>query len=101
MLIGRVIGWTLIFMSNIVASGEAVLALGTGSYDGLATREVWTLLAGDPGVTVRVGDTSSQILAALLDWPAWTVVGSIGLTLAVACRPHKRRRHGFRERSFG
>jgi hypothetical protein len=50
---------------------------------------------------VRVGDTSSQILAALLDWPAWTVVGSIGLTLAVACRPHKRRRHGFRERSFG
>lgn len=101
MIFGRLIGWTLLAVAILIASGEAVLALGTGSYQGLATREVWTLLAGDPTVSWSMGDATSRLLAGVLDWPAWSVIGAIGLGFAVVFRSPKRRRGGFRERSFG
>jgi hypothetical protein len=101
MIFGRLTGWLLLALAILIASGEAVLALGTGSYEGLATREVWTLLAGDPTVSQSAGDMASRLFSDILDWPAWAVIGLIGLGLAVICRPPKRRRGGFRERSFG
>ncbi|MCF8481046.1 MAG: hypothetical protein K9H25_11490 [Rhodospirillum sp.] len=101
MIFGRLIGWVLLAVAILIASGEAVLALGTGSYEGLATREVWTLLAGSPTISHSTGGMASRMVSDLLEWPAWTVIGAVGLGLAVLCRPPRRRRIGFRERSFG
>ncbi|WP_413208165.1 hypothetical protein [Rhodospirillum sp. A1_3_36] len=101
MIFGRLIGWVLLTVAILIASGEAVLALGTGSYEGLATREVWTLIAGDPTVSQSAGDMASRLISDILDWPAWTVIGFVGLSLAVICRSPKRRRVGCRERSYG
>ncbi len=93
MIFGRLLGWVMVCIAILIASGEAVLALGTGSYEGLATREVWVLLAGN---TPTFGPDVTQagfkdILVRLLDWPAWVVIGGIGLTVILACRPRRRR----------
>ncbi|ABC21476.1 hypothetical protein [Rhodospirillum rubrum] len=92
MIIGRILGWLLLTVAVLVASGEAVLALGTGSYDGLATREVWTLLSGSVPHPAASANTIADLAARLLDWPAWVVIGALGLGLSVTCRPRPRRR---------
>ena len=46
MFIGRAFGWTMVLAAILMASGEAIMALGSGSYQGLATADVWALLWG-------------------------------------------------------
>ncbi len=86
MLVGRLTGWLLLGMSLLMASGDAVLALGPGDHAGIVTRDVWLLLAG------RVWEPSNPSFASLLmAWPAWTVIAPLGLLLLWTCR-HRRRR---------
>jgi hypothetical protein len=86
MLIGRLIGWLFLGVSLLMASGDAVLALGPGDHAGIVTRDVWLLLAG------RVWEPTSPSLASLLmAWPAWTLIAPMGLLLLWTCR-HRRRR---------
>ncbi|SDH33458.1 hypothetical protein [Roseospirillum parvum] len=98
-LISRLIGWALVLVAILMASGEAVLALGTGSYDGIATGEVLTLLAGsNPAFSdANGGGVFSRLL---LDLPAWLAMAILGTLLIVTCR---KRRHRFvcRERRLG
>ncbi|MBX7198305.1 MAG: hypothetical protein K1X51_02905 [Rhodospirillaceae bacterium] len=96
MIFGRATGWLLVILAIIMASAEAVMALGIGTYNGLATADVWTLLVGQsPSFD---GNTSApEVLAAagavVMQMPAWAVFGSIGVFLAHVCRkrPHRRR----------
>jgi len=86
MLVGRLAGWLLLGVSLLMASGDAVLALGPGEHVGIVTRDVWLLLAG------RVWEPTSPSFASLLmAWPAWTLIAPMGLSLIWACR-HRRRR---------
>lgn len=99
--LSRLIGWVFVLVAILMASGEAVMALGTGTYDGLATGEMWTLLAGArPVEGVQPGDLAGTLAALLMELPAWLAVGLIGTTLVVTCR---KRRHRFvcRERRLG
>jgi hypothetical protein len=74
MLVGRLFGWLLIGVSVLMASADAVMALGPGEHVGIVTRDVWMLLAG------RAWDPSAPSFAALLmAWPAWTVLAPLGL----------------------
>ena len=100
MIIGRTFGWTLVLLAIVMASAEAVMALGTGAYNGLAAAEIWTLLVGQAPVFLRSAD-SNQLLAAagvgIMALPAWLVIGVLGLTLAHACRKRRKHRRIFRK----
>ncbi len=97
MVFGRLAGWALILMAMIMASAEAVMALGTGAYNGLATSDVWTLLVGQtPTFAAATSFTTLAALgAAVMATPAWIVFGVSGVVLAHACRKRLRRRRIF------
>jgi hypothetical protein len=96
---GRGLGWFLVILAIVMASAEAVMALGTGAYAGLATSEVWTLLVGRaPGLLADAN--SNQIISALgalvMTMPAWIVFGFAGFMLVHVCRPRRQRRRYFK-----
>jgi hypothetical protein len=97
-IIGRTFGWVLVILAIIMASGEAVMALGTGAYTGLATSDIWTLLVGQSPEFANQTQ-SNQLLAAagagIMDMPAWLVMGVIGFTFAHVCRKRRARRRVF------
>lgn len=92
MFFGRVMGWLLIGLAVIMASADAVLALGPAEYAGIITADVVTLIAGHAPDTTNVGRSALSTAAiAILDMPAWIAVGLMGLSLSLACRKRQRR----------
>ena len=91
MFVGRLVGWALVGLALLMASGDVVMALGPGDHLRLATRDVWILLAG------RALDAASlpALGNVLLAWPAWTLLAPLGILLVWLCRP-RRRRYRFR-----
>jgi hypothetical protein len=86
MLVGRLVGWLFLGVSFLMASADAVLALGPGEHSGIATRDVWILLAG------RAWEPASPSFASLMmAWPAWTAIAPLGLMLLWSCRQRRRR----------
>ena len=99
MFIGRIVGWGMIAVALLMASGEAVMALGTGTYHGLATSDVWALLWGQtPQVDQSnvPGDMWLLAMAIFMAMPAWAVVGPIGVVVAHLCRRRPPRGRLFR-----
>ncbi len=82
-----------------MASAEAVMALGTGAYNGLATVDVWTLLVGQTPSFATQTD-STQMLAALgaavMAMPAWVAFAATGFVLLHVCRKRRARHRMFR-----
>ena len=88
---GRVVGWFLIALTVIMASGDAVLALGPADYSGILTADVVTLLVGAAPEAAPEQSLISTLELAIMELPAWVVVGAIGTFLLVASRKrHKR-----------
>jgi hypothetical protein len=89
----------LMGLAMLVAAAEAVMALGMGAYDSLATQDLWTLLVGQSPSFITSSE-SAEILATagagVMQMPAWVVVGAIGSVLAHACRKRRARRRVFR-----
>jgi hypothetical protein len=85
MVFGRLVGWALVGLALLMASGDAVLALGPGDHIGIAARDIYVLLAGK----------ALQPAVALMKWPAWAFIGPAGVALLWTCRP-RRRRYRFR-----
>jgi hypothetical protein len=85
-------------LAILMASAEAVMALGMGAYDSLATVDLWTLLVGQTPSFAAV-DGSVQILAlvggGILQMPAWIVLGAVGFVLTHVCRKRRARRRVF------
>ena len=91
MVFGRVMGWLLIGIAVIMASADAVLALGPTEYAGIITADVVTLLAGHTPDTAEASTSlMDSIQAMILDLPAWIAVGLMGVSLSVACRKRQR-----------
>jgi hypothetical protein len=94
-IFGRAAGWALVVLAMLMASAEAVMALGTGAYNGLATVDVWTLLVGQ-SPDFAPATESTQFLAAVasgvMAMPAWVVFMLTGLVVLHACRKRARRR---------
>ncbi|MGE5547123.1 MAG: hypothetical protein ACM33T_09510 [Solirubrobacterales bacterium] len=91
MLFGRILGWLLIGLAAIMASADAVLALGPEEYAGIITADVVTLLTGDPYAGEVGWPLLARIERALLHLPAWTVVMAMGVTSLIAFRKRTRR----------
>lgn len=93
MLFGRMVGRVLLVIALLMASGEAVMAIGLADrHPGISTADLLVLLWG------RLPQAGSQSLLLwdwLLTWPAWTLLGPLGFVLALGCR-RRRRRYLFR-----
>ncbi|MGB0696441.1 MAG: hypothetical protein ACPGOY_12390 [Rhodospirillaceae bacterium] len=107
MILGRFLGWLCICVAILIASGEAVLALGTGTYDGLATREVWILLSGTPDAPALPLESETvqslglaTIWQMMMELPAWAVIGPFGFILVLLCRPRRRPQYSYRLREY-
>lgn len=101
MVFGRVLGWLLVGLTVIMASADAVLALGPAEYAGIITADVVTLLAGAPLDPANDGRSMIAALQSMvLDLPAWMVVGTIGVSLSLACRKRPRPRRLFASRGL-
>lgn len=88
MLMGRVVGWLMIGVAVLMASADAVMALGPNDYDSIRTADVITLLTGD---VMSGGGGWSQAMRGLMALPAWMVVGAGGLSAVLVCRKRQRR----------
>ena len=93
LLTGRIAGWTLVAIALLMASGDAVLALGSGEHAGIAAGDLWMLFAG----RAPESGAAASFAAMLMAWPAWATIGPVGIALVAACRPRRRR---FRYRSI-
>jgi hypothetical protein len=95
--LGRFIGWTMVFVALVLASGDAVMALGATGYPGLATGEIVTLLVGEnPEHSLAFAPSLLEaVAAAVFDAPAWLAVGVLGLALIQMFRPRRARRRRF------
>jgi hypothetical protein len=92
MIFGRLMGWLLIGLAVIMASADAVLALGPAEYAGIVTADVVTLLAGHAPDTAAAGrSVVDSVMVMILDLPAWVAVGLVGISLSVTCRKRQRR----------
>ncbi len=89
MFLGRLIGWALLGLALLLASGDAVLALGPGDHLGLVTGDVWVLLAGR---NLPPDGSPSALGNALMAWPAWTLLAPVAGVILWTCRPRRRRR---------
>lgn len=85
-------------LAILMASAEAVMALGMGAYDTLATVDLWTLLVGQ-SPSFGGADGSAEVLASMgtsvMQMPAWVVIGVVGFGLAHLCRKRRTRRRVF------
>jgi hypothetical protein len=88
MFLGRLLGWTLLGLALLMASGDVVLALGPGDHPGILTRDVWILLAGR---SLEVNSSPHSMTDLLMAWPAWVLLAPLGTILLWACRPRRRR----------
>ena len=89
----RSLGWMLVILAVVMASAEAVMALGAGEYSGLATSEVWALIVGEkPRFVVGEPDFIAMAGASILAMPAWVVFGVVGIALAHFFRKRRNRR---------
>ena len=74
------------------------MAVGMGTYDGLATVDLWTLLVGQ-SPSFEAADRSVPVLAlvgaGIMEMPAWVVLAAMGVILAHTCRKRRQRRRVF------
>lgn len=91
MLLGRIVGWFLIAVTVVMASGDAVLALGPADYAGILTADVITLLVGAAPEPTPEPSLFAALEAVIMDLPAWVVVGMAGTALLVASRKRNKR----------
>jgi len=93
-LIGRVLGWILVGSAVLLALGEAVMAFGTGTYNGITTSEAWIFFLGTtPSFLDGASDGGlwSAIVLVVMAMPVWSVCVAAGLVLICICGEKSRR----------
>ncbi|HLO76358.1 MAG TPA: hypothetical protein VK196_07880 [Magnetospirillum sp.] len=91
MLFGRLMGWVLLGLAVVMASADAVMALGPAEYAGIITADVFTLLTGGEPEFGEGLSLFASIEELLLDTPAWVVMGALGTALLIGCRKRAKR----------
>lgn len=91
MLLGRIVGWFLIAVTVVMASGDVVLALGPADYSGILTADVITLLVGVAPEAAQPQSLLASVEATIMDLPAWVVMGILGTVTVIASRKRNKR----------
>lgn len=100
MVLGRLWGWILLGCALLLASGDAVMALGPGDHAHIATSDLITLLSGRPPqpdtAPLQLAPLGLPVAVQVNTLPVWTWFGIAGVTLLVLFRRrptgHGRRR---------
>ncbi len=77
----------MIVLAVVMASADAVLALGPADRAGIMTSDILMLLVGDP----FADDPGWSLLSGVMELPAWIAVLTLGVATTVACRRRHRR----------
>ena len=94
MLIGRVLGWILVSSAVLLALGEAVMAFGTGTYNGITTSEAWIFFSGKTPAFLDGGSEGglwAVIVAVAMAMPVWSICVATGLVLIFICGKKSRK----------
>ncbi len=94
MVFGRTIGWVMVIVAILIASAEAVMALGASGHPGLATSDIVTLLTGQsPTFSAAMWpELFSALGAGIMAMPAWLVMGAVGFSFVHIFRARRMRR---------
>jgi hypothetical protein len=97
MLIGRVIGWTLLILAAMVVGLDLLRLYVSSQFTPTSTRELWSLFSPN---SLQLAQTAlplhapwlwDPVLVAILPWPAELVLAVPGLFLVWTCRMRERR----------
>ena len=106
MTILRLIGWLLVLAALYLVGREAVAWLDGGAWAIVSANAYWTELHPDSLAAVDnaahdLSPVASDAFRTVMDWPAWVVVGGIGLLLiAIASARRRGRRGSIKKRYF-
>ncbi len=105
MVIGRLIGWLLVFGALAAAVFEVSVVFGGAPWHPVALGELWygidagSLNAAQAGIQRYVAPWLWEpVITTVLLWPVWAVFGVSGVLLVWACRRRRRARGLFRNR---
>jgi hypothetical protein len=102
-IFGRTAGWAFVVLAILMASAEAVMALGTVAYSALATSDVWTLLVGQTPTFALQNESTpmmAMVGALIMAMPAWVAFCFTGFVLLHVCRKRRARRRVLRSTAF-
>jgi hypothetical protein len=105
MNIFRLIGWLLVLIALGLLAWEAYGWLTAGTWSIHATGQLWfdlhkdSLLLVQPAIERYLWPWLWNPIETMLTWPAWAVIGGLGLLL-VAVTVRRRRRSNGRRRYF-
>jgi uncharacterized membrane protein (Fun14 family) len=98
MLIGRVIGWSLLIMAAIVVAVDLIGWYVNGSFELMATGVLWFRISpnsielAQPAIQRHIAAWLwDPVILTVLLWPAELVLAVPGLLLAWSCRARERR----------
>ena len=104
MIVGRILGWLLLFCALSAFAIELITWARYGTYRIAALGEIWSNLHANSlvGFGAFVEQKLSpylwaNIIVPVLSLAAWLVLGVPGAILAVAFRRRPRRRRSFRK----
>lgn len=104
MIVGRILGWLLVAMALLALGGDGLRWLESGRLSFVALGEFWYRL--DPGSLnllqalvqrYLLPELWDPVIITLLTWPAFAVLGALGLFLLIVFRarpPRRRQRFG-------
>jgi len=98
MLIGRVIGWSLLIMAAIVVAVDLIGWYVNGSFELMAAGVLWFRISpnsielAQPAIQRHIAAWLwDPVILTVLLWPAELVLAVPGLLLAWSCRARERR----------
>ena len=101
MIVGRVIGWILLFAALAVLARDVIASVDAGSLTLIAAGELWfnlhqtSLQVAEPAIARHIPVIGPwlwhPVISTLLTWPALFVLGVPGLVLAWLFRSRRRR----------
>lgn len=101
----RLIGWLFILVALGLLVHEGIVWLDGGAWTILSANDRWAEFNADSLAAVDSAARDLSPLAAnafrtVMGWPAWAVVGGIGLILIAIGSASRRHRNGGRKRYF-
>jgi ABC-type Fe3+ transport system permease subunit len=99
MLVGRILGWLLLFVALAILGFDAVRWLQSGEVQAMALGELWYQLSPETLNTAQAGIQRGvhpllwdPFITSLLLAPASLIAAPPGVLLLVLCRKRQRRR---------
>jgi hypothetical protein len=98
LIVLRILGWLLVLAALVMVGREALAWYQTGTWTIIPAGQLWfeidreSLLLAQPAIERHLLPELWTAIAAMLQWPAWAVLGVPGLVLLLIAGLRRRRR---------